>query len=119
MPFTKRSLQSAYSLSIEAVNQTLLACNLSLNQPEYSDQQIANYFEKIRTYVDQGYSFEAAKDLLRREIGLQQRRNLDHLPPFVGKECRAGKFHIKQSSPKCITDSSNPACSVSSAILPR
>lgn len=69
MPFTKEALTTAYNLSVEDVEQTLLACELPVDQAEYSDADITNRFEKIRLYLNEGKaaSYEVAKDLLNQE----------------------------------------------------
>lgn len=69
MPFTKETLTTAYNLSVEEVDQTLLACELPVDQPEYSDEDITNHFEKVRSFLNHGQAanYEAAKDLLKQE----------------------------------------------------
>lgn len=69
MPFSKEALGTTFNLSMEDVDQTLAACQLPIDQPEYSDEDIANRFEKIRSYLNEGQAdnYDAAMELLKQE----------------------------------------------------
>jgi len=73
MPFTKETLSTAFNLSLEDVDRTLLACDLPLDQSEYNDEEIQSRFERIRCYLNEGKaeSYEAAMDLLKRELAAE------------------------------------------------
>lgn len=60
MPYTKQDLQNLYSLSLEDVDATLAACGLSLEQDEYSDEQIQSGFDVIRKYFNDAQTSDFA-----------------------------------------------------------
>lgn len=69
MPYTKQDLQNLYSLSLEDVDATLAACELSLEQGEYSDEQIQSGFDVIRKYFNEAQvsDFAAATEMFSRQ----------------------------------------------------
>jgi len=73
MPFTKETLSTAFNLSLEDVDRTLLASELSLDQPEYADEDIQTRFERVRCFLNEGKAetYEAAMDLLKQELAAE------------------------------------------------
>jgi hypothetical protein len=100
MPFTKEALTTAFNLSEEDVNRTLLASELSLDQPEYSDEEIQTRFERVRCYLKEGQaeSYEVAMDLLKQELAAEAN----------GKRKKSSKGKTKPSSDEDAAES-NPA----------
>jgi hypothetical protein len=80
MSHTKELLQQNYSLSIEDVNATLMACGLSVEQAEYSDEEIQSHFDFIRQSIQQGKTFKQAAAQFKREA---KKRTTDaEFPPM-------------------------------------
>lgn len=80
MPYTKELLQQTYSLSVEDVNATLTACDLPLEQAEYSDEEIQSRFDVIRQLINQGKTFKQAATHLQRQE--KKRAQAAEFPPM-------------------------------------
>jgi len=72
MPYTKQTLQTLYSLSIDEVNETLKAGKLDAEREEYTDEEIQSSFDIIRGYFNE----EKVKDYKQAAIMFEQQVNL-------------------------------------------
>jgi hypothetical protein len=80
MSYTKELLQQAYSISIEDIDATLMACGLPIDQGEYSDEEIKSHFDFIRQSIQQGKTFKQAAAQFKRET---KKRTTDaEFPPM-------------------------------------
>lgn len=80
MSYTKDLLQQTYSLSVEDVDATLSACNLPLEQAEYSDEEIQSRFDVIRQLISQGKTYKQAASYFQRQE--KKRVQATEFPPM-------------------------------------
>jgi hypothetical protein len=80
MSYTKERLQQTYSLSIEDIDATLMACGLPVDQDEYSDEEIQFRFDLIRQSIQQGKTFKQAAAQFKREV--KKRTTDTEFPPM-------------------------------------
>lgn len=80
MSYTKERLQQTYSLDIEDIDATLMACGLPVDQSEYSEEEIQSRFDFIRQSIQQGKTFKQAAAQFKRE--LKKRTTDAEFPPM-------------------------------------
>ena len=70
MPYTKVDLESEYNLSLEDVNATLNLCGLSLEQNEYTDEEIHSSFDIVRNFFANGQAsdYSTAAELYKQFV---------------------------------------------------
>ncbi len=71
MPYTKQDLIVLYSLSLDEVNQTLTAAELSTEGEIYTDEQIQTRFDLVHTYLKNGQvsDYVSAAQLFKQNYG--------------------------------------------------
>ena len=71
MPYTKQDLIVLYGLSLDEVNQTLTAAELSTEGEIYTDEQIQARFDIVRAYFSNGQvsDYLAAAQLFKQNYG--------------------------------------------------
>ena len=71
MPYTKQDLIVLYGLSLDEVNQTLTAAEISTEGELYTDEQIQTRFDIVRAYFsnEQVSDYVAAAQLFKQNIG--------------------------------------------------
>ena len=71
MPYTKQDLIVLYGLSLDEVNQTLTAAELSTEGELYTDEQIQTRFDLVHTYLKNGQvsDYVAAAQLFKQNYG--------------------------------------------------
>ncbi|AUT04606.1 hypothetical protein CLI64_29650 (plasmid) [Nostoc sp. CENA543] len=107
MPYTKDSLQSVYSLSVEDVEATLNACQLPLDRDKYTDAEIKDRFDPIRQLFTDGSAadYQQATELFQQHLESTKSDlpsdldNPDTEPSVAKQETDAKKSHKKPSKP--------------------
>lgn len=91
MPYTKEALQNLYSLSLEDVNATLVACGLSTDCDEYADEEIQSGFDTVRQYFtsERVKDYQQATDLFRQELEVKEQAQ--NSPKSKGKKSKQQK----------------------------
>ena len=71
MPYSKQDLSALYTLSLDEVNQTLAAAELSTEAEQYTDEQIQTRFDIVRAYFSNGQvsDYVAAAQLFKLNLG--------------------------------------------------
>jgi hypothetical protein len=71
MPYSKQDLSALYTLSLDEVNQTLAASELSTEAEQYTDEQIQTRFDIVRAYFSNGQvsDYVAAAQLFKQNLG--------------------------------------------------
>ena len=71
MPYSKQDLSALYTLSLDEVNQTLAASELSTEAELYTDEQIQTRFDIVRAYFSNGQvsDYVAAAQLFKQNLG--------------------------------------------------
>ena len=75
MPYTKIDLLDRYNISLEDVDATLNACELPLEQDEYTDEEIQSLVDIVRGYFSDALvsDYTAAAEMLKQHLAQQQK----------------------------------------------
>ncbi len=83
MPYTKQSLQNLHALTIEEVDETLIACKLPTDRDDYTDEEIEFSFNVIRGYFisKQASNYTQAAELFEQSRGVPSLERVNQSAP--------------------------------------
>lgn len=79
MPYTKQALETLHSISMNEVDETLIASLLPIDREEYTDEEIQSSFNVVRDYLTNGKAsnFEQAAEMFKQNTSASQPPELD------------------------------------------